>query len=99
MTAQFQRVGPCVAAGAVKGITLVSSEFAKAPGAPSEGSGWPVKKVTRRAWRSVDGHELPLATDGFAATDGAAPGAASGFAYRPVAGPGVSPLARPHLGR
>ena len=44
MTEQFQRVRPCVATGAVKGITLVSSEFAKAPGAPAEGSGWPVKK-------------------------------------------------------
>ncbi len=44
MTEQFQRVGPCVATGAVKGITLVSSEFAKAPGAPAEGSRWSVKK-------------------------------------------------------
>jgi hypothetical protein len=33
-----------MATGTVKGITLVSSEFAKAPGAPAEGSGRPVKK-------------------------------------------------------
>jgi hypothetical protein len=44
MTEQFQWVGLCVATCAVKGITLVSSEFAKAPGALAEGSGQPVKK-------------------------------------------------------
>jgi hypothetical protein len=37
MTKQFQRVGHCVATSAVKGITLVSAEFVKAPGAPAEG--------------------------------------------------------------
>jgi len=68
MAQQFQRVGTRVATGAVKGITLVSSGFSKVPGAPAEGSRWPVKKS-----RGVRGGQLTskcrsLANDSFKAS-------------------------------
>jgi hypothetical protein len=68
MTVQFQRVGPCVARGAVKGITLVSSEFAKAPGAPAEGSRWSVKKSRCARGGQLTAHFRSVATDGFRET-------------------------------
>ncbi len=68
MTEQFQRVGPCVATDAVKGITLVSSEFAKAPGAPAEGSGCPVKKSRCACGGQLTAHFRSVATDGFGET-------------------------------
>ena len=67
MTEQFQRVGPCVATGAVKGITLVPSAFARAPGAPAESSGWAVKKSRGARRGQLTAHKQAYTTGRFGA--------------------------------